>query len=356
MPLLDRLSDGYGKGSRHVGHESHAQYEKGRKRTEKARMQLNANRAVKQAEANKSDSAAAQAESSRGLEILGSKSSFRDNFAQRLQKQFFSSSFLARATDDRGRTNGRERARCAYSLLKQIVGRITQLFQKQQIQHAINVVVADDTSTRMRGPNVTDRSTVFSIMNTIQSLHVDTGEWPLSSMFVPTPMICLPSQKGETIHLAYSSCLTLGAGGAGEMLVRLGLKKNLAPNTTWQTQLMMGDALLANDKAFKLERNLLSFLHGKGEAQKRMAIRWKCQVHQVSLIRRPVVLSIPSYWSSLVRLAHLFESYSYRKEFASSLLSLLQGPSGFQRFFGLVWHLIHVCVLCLLFVVLIYVS
>ena len=33
-----------------------------------------------------------------------------------------------------------------------------------------------------------------------------------------------------------------------------------------------------------------------------------CVLHQACLIRKPLVLSLENYWSTVVRLAHLFES------------------------------------------------
>ena len=89
----------------------------------------------------------------------------------------------------------------------------------------------------------------------------------------------------------------------------------------------MGDALKANDAAWRLERQLLKQrrLDEVDDACSRtLALRVKCMVHQINLIRKPCVLAVPHYWSTLVRLGHMFEQASFRKAIAASLLRVLQ--------------------------------
>ena len=48
-----------------------------------------------------------------------------------------------------------------------------------------------------------------------------------------------------------------------------------------------------------------------------------CCFHKLALIRRPLVLIPRDYWSNIVRLAHLFESRSFRKRFQQSLAHIV---------------------------------
>ena len=102
---------------------------------------------------------------------------------------------------------------------------------------------------------------------------------------------------------------------------------SLLHSSTWKCQAMVGDALKTNDAIFKHERQVLA----QQNAQKRLAIRVKCQLHQLCLVRRPLVLSIPRFWTTLVRLGHLFEGYSFKKQLALAVLQVLRAVGGFQR-------------------------
>ena len=83
--------------------------------------------------------------------------------------------------------------------------------------------------------------------------------------------------------------------------------------------MFVGDALRANDAAFRREAFLLSQCNSGNIC----ALRLRCSVHQLSLIRKVAVLMIPKFWSTIVRLAHLFEILAFRKTFASSMYALI---------------------------------
>ena len=54
-----------------------------------------------------------------------------------------------------------------------------------------------------------------------------------------------------------------------------------------------------------------------------LAMHVTCNIHKLSLVRKPLVLSVPHYWSSLVRLAHLFEARSFKQRFREALASTI---------------------------------
>ena len=43
-------------------------------------------------------------------------------------------------------------------------------------------------------------------------------------------------------------------------------------------------------------------------------LHYHCQLHAISLVRRPLVLSLPGFWSSLVRFAHLCHNRTWKRK------------------------------------------
>lgn len=224
----------------------------------------------------------------------------------------------------------KERGRCVYSLVRALVQAIQSMFQPNQAQHVISCVVADDTNVRMAGP--TGQNQIFTICDVVQSLHLRTpvtgsqdGAW--TSINIPTPALVLSSAKTADIHGAMTAFAIVSGQGIGKMMRSIGLESIPSPASAFHTEIFVGDALKANDAAWRLERQLLKTrrLDEVDDACSRtLAMRVKCVVHQINLIRKPCVLSVPHYWSTLVRLGHLFEQASFRKSLAASLLRVLQ--------------------------------
>ena len=224
----------------------------------------------------------------------------------------------------------KERGRCVYSLLRILVQAIQSMFQPNQAQHVISCVVADDTNVRMAGP--TGQNQIFTICDAVQSLHVRTpvtgsqdGAW--TSINIPTPALVLSAAKTADIHGAMTAFSIVSGQGIGKMMRSIGLESTPSPVSAFHTEIVVGDALKANDAAWRLERQLLKQrrLDEVDDACSRtLALRVKCMVHQINLIRKPCVLAVPHYWSTLVRLGHMFEQASFRKAIAASLLRVLQ--------------------------------
>ena len=229
----------------------------------------------------------------------------------------------------------RDRARAVFSLVKALVAMITNLFAQGQSQgqnqaqmfHVINTHMVDDTSTRMRGPGLKDRTSVYTVMNSIQDLHLrlESDYEPSSlgcclSFRIPTPLLCLENANANTIYKNFLGSAMVTSDGIGRMFELFGLKKDLIQRRArWQTFVFIGDALKANDSAFRKERQQLS----KSRRPNHLALRVRCCIHQLSLIRRPAVLIIPRLWTTIVRLSHLFEVLSFRKAFATALAGVL---------------------------------
>lgn len=48
-----------------------------------------------------------------------------------------------------------------------------------------------------------------------------------------------------------------------------------------------------------------------------------CALHQLSLARSPLLLGFNSYWTSVVRLSHLYENQLFRKQFEGALVHII---------------------------------
>ena len=233
-----------------------------------------------------------------------------------------------------------ERARCTYSLLCKMVGLIQKIFQgdpgnPRSVHHVVNTIVADDTDTRLRSSG--GRSTIHTVCNTVQSLHVrytDPGSTDTcrESLNVLTPMVILASPKMGHIHAATTAFSVVSGCQIGALMRACGLTTEMMPLVPGglRTEIFVGDALKANTAAWRIERAILA-KHNAEHDEKICGVQMKCQVHQLNLIRKPMVLSINQYWASLVRLSHLFEQHSFRQSFGSALADFLQRPNGFQR-------------------------
>ena len=300
--------------------KSHGTYAERRVRTEKSRMQKLLNvqeRKLQQKLESDFD------EGSHVRMSTGHDEATRQKYSAHLQHWFFTRAFFSATSSEKYqelRTFGRDRARSVYSLCLALVALLRRIFETSHgdIFHTVNIHIVDDTSTRLRGPSSTDPTTIYTIMNTVQSVHVrsspDIEDSAMCTSFrVPTPFICLENADAKGIYEAFISCALLTSKGIGKMWTRLGLQYSI--NSRFKTFVFIGDALRANDAAFKEE--LQALLQSSDNSH--LAVRLRCLVHQLALIRKPVVLYVPKLWSTIVRLAHLFESLSFRKAFARSL-------------------------------------
>ena len=208
-------------------------------------------------------------------------------------------------------------------------------------ESVIDCVVLDDTSTILRGSD--GMPTVHSVMNTIQTIHTSFSNGSRESAQVPTPCICLPTQKAEDVFLGYAAGVLLSSQGVGTIMESLDKKsivesgeqdsptlEALIGTFKWKVHIFVGDALPTNTAVFKLERRLQrQALQSGGWGI--LSLRIKCVLHQVCLVRRPAVLSVDRFWATLVRLAHLFEQHSFKRQFTLAVVQILRSADGFQR-------------------------
>lgn len=294
--------------------------------------------------------AIAQKRAAASQQQFADDSSNKADFSTRLQAEFFTQQYQrghhiqhsknpsSSAFTDRKQQFGRERARCVFSLLKCTLQKLVALFDGREVCHVVNTCIADDTSTKLRAAQ-SDRAVVHTIMNTVQNLFVRYGHgndntadtW--ESIHLPTPAACLESSRGDALHAAFTSWLVTSLSGPGVHWQRLGCPQDILARSKWSTCILVGDALKANDTAWRHECRILAQdrQDPNSSSHKLLGIRMKCTVHQLALVRKPAVLSIDKYWTTLVRLGHLYETYSFRRALGAALISLLQREGQFIR-------------------------
>ncbi|CAK9064265.1 unnamed protein product [Durusdinium trenchii] len=167
---------------------------------------------------------------------------------------------------------GSERGRCVFSLVQFIVELVKGLFtdsagQPKPVEHIINAVIADDTDTRMKGAGL--RSTIHTVCNTVQAVHVRMSPAGKDELWVstniPTPMLVLSSPQCGNIHAASTAMSIVCGAGIGSLLGKFGVSfHDVTPHPrVFRTEVMVGDALQANQASWKLERQLLASLRSQ---------------------------------------------------------------------------------------------
>ena len=310
-----------------------------RVRTEKARM---AKQLKKEREAHAgpaSHSAKAAAATLLGIGSCEQEAADHEKedvgFRERLCKNFLTPDFFSIGSREPYKDNNkrleRERCRAVSSVLHVLANTLRQLFcPRAQPLHILNCATVDDTSTRMRGPSPSDPTTIFTIMNHVMTLHASwgdsrDGECPLS-LPIPTPLVVLETPSADTISSACAASVLVSSQGVGQWFQQLGIDAALFQrlDQTFKTFAFVGDSLKANSAACALERTrILEKREVDSSFRKTLYLQLKRSIHQVGLIRKPVVLAIPQLWTTLVRLSHLFEVLSFRKNLAAALTSII---------------------------------
>ena len=172
----------------------------------------------------------------------------------------------------------------------------------------------------------------------VQSLVIDfdkEGSRDCRTFLVHTPLVCVPKTDGNTITLELKSWMLAFLGRVAPRFEFLGLSQDCFDRFTIQGTVVCWDALATNHSILKRLRFLI---HMKQQADGYGVVyplySSVCLLHQLSLSRKPCVYHFPSVWSSVVRLAHLFETHSFRMSFRSALIKLIVANYRFVQVIG----------------------
>ena len=279
--------------------------------------------------------AVGQQESSSNAEAVPATS-----WADRIVNNCLTKRLFINQGDSNEARSSRERARATKSLVVRIAQTLLSLLTPpahppethsdiaERVHLVLGATVFDETNSKLRGPG--GERAVYTILNTVATVHVKcvAGGEPLDFL-LPTPMLTLPSPKTLDLHTAVCAFLPLCSSGPGHMLQAAGLPATFGEKARWRCHVLVGDALKTNDALFKLERRLL---HLRAPQQGNfLSLRLKCVLHQLCLIRKPVVLGVSQFWPTLIRLGHLMESYAYRKQLLLAAVQVARSSGGFRR-------------------------
>lgn len=204
--------------------------------------------------------------------------------------------------------------------------------------------IVDDTSMKLSeapaGVTQWKKGRTVSVMNQVQSLivaHVDSeggvsGAKPRHSVFnVFTPMVCLAKANTTALAAEMSAWLFAFKGKVAKRFEHYNLPSDVLDDVPIQAVAFCFDSLVTNLSVLKRFRSSLFEWHAQRDGDRPLCplLAVCCGVHQLALTRKHLVVAFPGFWASIVRLAHLFESGSFRSQFRTALLEVI--CSSFQH-------------------------
>ena len=215
-----------------------------------------------------------------------------------------------------------------------LVNAVTRRLSVSEASHTLTTCIIDDTNLKLSQtvPEATQWkvSRVVSIMNNVQSLIVGfekpssdaEGSQPETHrMILPihTAPAILPKADKETLCAEFLSRIFMFCGSTANRFQIWNISRDLLDSAKIQGLTVCCDALPTNFAVVKQIR-LASVMENRKHGDKKVfpLLAIPCTVHQLALARKPLLQGIPDFWSSIVRLSHLFEVHSFRVHFPSS--------------------------------------
>ena len=239
----------------------------------------------------------------------------------------------------------RRRLRLLVSYLQGWVTAVTRFFRDiedsdMSMRHSICSIILDDTNMRLSQVDAQvsqwKRSRVVSVMNICQTLVAcyassrssasSTLDPTLQKVFtVHTPMVCLPKADLDGIYFELVSRLFVFLGEVSYRFQVLNLARDVLRATSIQATALCMDALATNQAVTKRFRLAVHSKHKDNQySQLFPALMVLCQIHALALVRKCLLNGLPHFWSSVVRLGHLFEISSFRLQFKRALLTIIR--------------------------------
>ena len=233
----------------------------------------------------------------------------------------------------------RSRLRLLVSYLKAWAATLMAFFRSERpLNHVIITAVIDDTNMRL-APNNQDSqvkewktSRVVQVMQNIQTLIVNSGDpsgdpaqCECTTFPVHTPLIAMARANRDSICAEFIGRLFLFLGQVGSRFQSFKLAADLAERVPIQALFICWDSLITNISVLK---DIRSSVHNKHQSQNGTNDRHVypvlavcCLIHQLALSRKCILMGWPHFWSSVVRLGHLFEVQSFRAQFRRAILA-----------------------------------
>lgn len=186
--------------------------------------------------------------------------------------------------------------------------------------HCLTTSVIDDCNMRLStvtpGVHQWVLSRVTAVMNNVQVLifgfqrnSEDAGPVLDYRTFpVYTPLVCFPRADCETICQEFVGRLLTFLGQVPARFHRFSIPPDLTKNIPVQALALCSDALATNVAVIKEIRTAVC---AKQQAERDHKIypflSFFCAIHQLALSRKSIIYGFANFWSSITRLAHLFE-------------------------------------------------
>ncbi len=210
--------------------------------------------------------------------------------------------------------------------------------EKPEFAHVISISIADDTDIRLSS-GIRGSSEIRSILNNNQHViavkkgrasHTDSlfeSRWFL----IHQPLVALSRASAAHVLAEFLSWTLVFCESVGWRFRAFDLDPNIFMNVRRHVFILVGDANKVNDSMFS---HMARAVHEHGNSNKIncvAAFQVQCLIHQACLTRKHLALGFDSYWSTLVRLGHLFESRTFRKRFYAAVTKVVRDHFDFFR-------------------------
>ena len=255
-----------------------------------------------------------------------------------------------RSSKVKGPESYRERVRAVWLYFKCLAKSIISVFagdgqgaegqDSPEYAHVISINVADDTDIKLASGHL-GSGEVRAVFNNIQE-HLVARKLPDNSaneganseiddgfafaFLLHQPLFALARATTEHVLSAMLSWSLNFCGSVGWRLRRLGMPNGIFRNVRRHVFIFAGDALKVNNAIFG---NLIKVARHRSQEEHAGLYPWlnlqiQCLIHQACLTRKTLALGFDSYWSTLVRFAHLFESRNFRQKFYTAIARLVK--------------------------------
>ena len=233
-------------------------------------------------------------------------------------------------------SSSRDHRRSIFAYLTTVISKLHHVFQEAPVQHAVGSCIVDDFSIKLSAQKRSGAAVTWATMNNVQYIYMQycSGKC-LFRLFQP---ICTLLETTTThLYAAFKSWLLIHPSSVGCRLQQWGLPRTILHPIPLKVLCLTTDSLVANKSMFNLfcqqskKSADAAYAHASTHAHAQdaqaasqvLGLHYFCAIHQICLIRRPLVLGIPGYWSALVRLGHLSELQSFRSKFRKCLTRVI---------------------------------
>ena len=238
----------------------------------------------------------------------------------------------------------RRRLRLLWSWFTTLTSAIASLLRDREkdLRHVLNICVIDDTNMTLAPSRDGEfdkhgcPSNVVSVMNNIQTLVLrfsgegDCEQPPDSyrTFLVHTPMCPLDRANASGIATEFVAWVMFWLGAVGQHWRRFNERLELPSSVPIQCLVISWDSLKTNTAVMKglrqcvYARSLVdSSKHGAEQVFPLLSNR--CAIHQLALIRKHSLFFFGGFWSTIVRLGHLYEIRSFRRHVKKAILQVV---------------------------------